>query len=179
MTINAFENKVPVIGAGSWVHPSADVIGSVTLGKHCWIGPGARLRGDYGTIHIGDHTAVEDGCVIHARPDDVTRIGAWVTVGHGAIVHNATVHDWAVLGIGSITSDWAEIGEWAVVAEGAVVRQRLVIPERAIAVGIPARVIDKEVDDAYIEAWTRFKKIYVGLTDRYAKGFGPDLTPST
>ena len=77
--------------------------------------------------------------------------------------------------MGSIVSDWAEIGEWAVVAEGAVVRQRLAIPERAIAVGVPARVIDKRVDDAYVEEWTRFKKIYVGLAQRYAKGLGPDL----
>ena len=174
MTICAFEDRVPVIGEGTWVHPSADVIGNVIIGDHCWIGPGARLRGDYGTIHVGSNTAVEDNCVIHARPDDVTRIGAWVTLGHGAIVHNAMIADWAILGMGSIVSDWAEIGTWAVVAEGAVVRQGLCIPERSIAVGVPARVIDKPVDDAYVEDWTRFKKIYVGLTERYARGLGPD-----
>ena len=176
MTIQAFEDRVPRIGEGTWVHPSADVFGDVVVGEACWIGPGARIRGDYGTIHIGSHCAVEDNCVIHARPDDVTRIGDWVTLGHGSIVHNATIRDWAVLGMGSIVSDWAEIGEWAVVAEGAVVRQRLAIPERAIAVGVPARVIDKRVDDDYVRDWTRFKKIYVSLAGRYSRGLGPDLS---
>ena len=176
MTICAFEDKVPVIGEGTWVHPSADVFGNVVVGRQCWIGPGARIRGDYGAIHIGSHTAVEDNCVIHARPDDVTRIGDWVTLGHASIVHNATIGDWAVLGMGSIVSDWAEVGEWAVVAEGAVVRQRFVIPDRAIAVGVPARVIDKLVDDAYVADWTHFKRIYVGLAARYAEGLGPGLS---
>jgi len=174
MTVCAFEDKTPVIGKGTWVHPSADVFGAVTIGAQCWIGPGARIRGDYGTIRIGSHTAVEDNCVIHARPDDVTHIGEWVTVGHAAIVHNATIHDWAVLGMGSIASDWAEIGRWAVVAEGAVVRQRFVVPDRAIAVGVPARLIDKHVDDDYVADWTQFKKIYVDLAARYATGYGPD-----
>ncbi len=178
MTICSFEGKVPVIGEGTWVHPSADVFGDVVIGARCWIGPGARIRGDYGTIHVGSHSAIEDNCVIHARPDDVTRIGDWVTMGHGSIVHNATIHDWAVLGMGSIVSDWAEVGTWAVVAEGAVVRQRLRIPERAIAVGVPARVIDKRVDDAYVADWTRFKAIYVSLAERYATGLGPDLSAS-
>lgn len=176
MTIGTFENKTPVIGEGTWVHPSADVFGDVTLGARCWIGPGARIRGDYGAIHIGSHTAVEDNCVIHARPDDVTHIGEWVTVGHAAIVHNATIRDWAVLGMGSIVSDWAEVGRWAVVAEGAVVRQRFVVPDRAIAVGVPARLIDKRVDDEYVADWTQFKQIYVDLAARYATGYGPDLS---
>ncbi len=50
------------------------------------------------------------------------------------------------------------------------------IPERAIAVGVPARVIDKRVDDAYVADWTCFKAIYVSLAERYATGLGPDLS---
>ena len=175
MSVYRFEEKTPRIGEGTFVHRSADVFGDVEIGKHCWIGPGARIRGDYGAIRIGDNTAVEDNCVIHARPDEVARIGNWVTLGHGAIVHNATIHDWAIVGMGSIVSDWSILNEWSVVAEGAVVRQRLEIPERGIAVGVPARVIDKRVDDAYREQWTRFKAIYVDLARRYATGLGPPL----
>ncbi len=92
--------------------------------KNCYIGPGARIRGDYGTITIGDNTAIEENVVIHARPNDITVIGSHVTIGHAAIIHNATINDWAVIGMGSIVSDWAEIGEWAVVAEGAVVKNK-------------------------------------------------------
>jgi phenylacetic acid degradation protein len=174
MAVGSFEGKTPVIGRGTWVHPSADVFGNVVVGEECWIGPGARIRGDYGRIEIGPRTSVEDNCVIHARPDEITRIGEFVTLGHASIVHNATIDDFAILGMGSIVSDWAVVGEWAVIAEGAVVRQKMEIPPRRIAVGVPARVIDKPVGEDYIAEWTRFKKIYVGLAKRYAEGFiGP------
>ena len=168
--INAFEGKTPVIGEGSYVHPSADVLGNVEIGWGCWIGPGARIRGDYGRIVIGDNSSVEDNCVIHARPAEQTTIGNWVTVGHGAIVHNATVRDWAILGMGCIVSDWAEVGEWAVIGEGAVVRQRQEIPAGHIAVGTPARLLDKRVADDFKAQWAEFKKVYVDLARRYPTG---------
>ncbi|MCX6362784.1 MAG: gamma carbonic anhydrase family protein, partial [Actinobacteria bacterium] len=70
MTVTSFEGKIPAIGDGCWIHPSADVINDVRLGARCWIGPGARLRGDYGSIVLGDCCAVEDNCVVHARPGE-------------------------------------------------------------------------------------------------------------
>jgi phenylacetic acid degradation protein len=75
MAVRSFNGRVPHIGEGSYVHPSADVLGDVTIGRGCWIGPGARLRGDYGTIMVGDYSSIEDNCVIHARPDETTHIG--------------------------------------------------------------------------------------------------------
>jgi len=168
--INTFEGKTPELGDGTYIHPSADVFGNVTIGAGCWIGPGARIRGDYGRIVIGDNTSVEDNCVIHARPNEQTTIGKWVTIGHGAIVHNATIHDWAILGMGSIVSDWTDIGEWAVIGEGAVVKQNQRIPPSRIAVGVSAKVLDKAVDDEYKRQWTRFKAVYVDLARRYPDG---------
>lgn len=176
MTVRSFEGKAPAIGEGTWIHPSADVFGDVVIGERCWIGPGARLRGDYGAIRIGSHTAVEDNCVIHARPGEETRIGDWVTLGHGAIVHNATIRDWVIVGMGSIVSDWAVVGEWAVIAEGAVVRQRAKIREREIVVGVPARPSGKRVTDAYVREWTEWKKVYVDLARRYPEGLGPSTS---
>jgi phenylacetic acid degradation protein len=174
MTIARFEDRSPRIGPGVWIHPSADVFGDVEIGEGCWIGPGARIRGDYGRIVIGSHTSVEDNCVIHARPGEQTTIGDWVTIGHGAIIHNATVRDWAVLGMGSIVSDWSVVGLWAVVGEGAVVKQRSQVPDGRIAVGIPARVLEKEIDQTYKAEWTRFKEIYVDLARRYPAGWRPE-----
>ena len=168
--LNAFEGQTPEIGPGSYVHPSTDVLGNVKIGAGCWIGPGARIRGDYGRIEIGDHTAVEDNVVIHARPGEQTSIGQWVTLGHGCIVHNATVRDWAVIGMGAIVSDWATVGEWAVVGEGAVVRQRQGIPPDRIAVGTPAKLLDKTVADDFKVQWRGFKEMYVDLARRYREG---------
>ncbi len=170
MAVSEFEGRKPVLGKGTYVHPSADVIGAVTIGSGCWIGPGARIRGDYGTIVLGDNTSVEDNCVIHARPNESTRIGNSVTIGHGCIIHNATVHDYAVIGMGSVVSDYAVVGRWAVVAEGAVVRQRQEIPAESIAVGVPAKVLDKTVGEEYKAEWSRFKDIYADLARRYPQG---------
>jgi carbonic anhydrase/acetyltransferase-like protein (isoleucine patch superfamily) len=168
--ISTFEGRTPVIGKGSYVHPSADVLGDVAVGDGCWVGPGARIRGDYGRIVIGDNTSIEDNCVVHARPGEQTTIGDWVTVGHGAIVHNATIKDWVILGMGSIVSDWAVVGEWAVIAEGAVVIQNQEIPGSVKAAGVPARILDKGVDDAFKARWREFKKVYVDLARRYPTG---------
>lgn len=168
--IQTFEGKTPEIGAGTYVHPSADVFGNVRVGEGCWIGPGARIRGDYGRIEIGSHTAVEDNCVIHARPDENTRIGDWVTLGHGCIIHNATIDDWAVIGMGAIVSDWSHVGRWAVIGEGAVVRQRQEIGADQIAVGTPARVLEKTVGEEFKGQWKHFKELYVDLARRYPEG---------
>ena len=162
MSIYEFEKKKPRIGKGTFIFPSADVIGDVTIGENCYIGPGARIRGDYGSIRIGNDTAVEENVVIHARPNEKTIIGNSVTIGHAAIIHNATIHDWAIIGMGAIVSDYAEIGEWAVVAEGAVVKNKTKIPDKAIAVGIPAKVV-AEITLEYKKQWTEYKKIYSDL----------------
>jgi len=60
VTVRSFDGRIPRIGEGSYVHPSADVFGDVTIGRGCWIGPGARLRGDYGTIVVGDYSSIEE-----------------------------------------------------------------------------------------------------------------------
>ena len=179
MTVASFESKVPSIGAGTYVHPSADVFGDVHVGADCWIGPGARLRGDYGRIVIGDCTAVEDNVVVHARPGEQTTIGSWVTLGHACVVHNARhIGDYAVIGMHAVVSDWAVLGTWAVVGEGAVVPQNREIPAGRIAVGVPARVLDKSVDDGYRAEWTRFKQLYVDLAHRYPAGWKPVERPA-
>lgn len=162
MTIYEFENKKPRIGKGTFVYPSADIIGDVTIGENCYVGPGARIRADYGSIQIGNQTAVEENVVIHARPAEKTIIGDSVTIGHGAIIHNAILHDWAVIGMGAIVSDYADIGEWAVIAEGAVVKNNTTIPEKAIAVGVPAKIV-AEITVDYKKQWTEYKKIYADL----------------
>lgn len=123
------------------------------------------IRGDYGKIIIGYRTAVEDNCVIHARPDEKCIIGNNVTIGHGSILHNCKINDWAVIGMGAIVSDYSEIGEWCAIGEGCVVRSKQLIPSKKIAVGIPAKIIG-EVTQEYITKWTGFKKIYYELASK-------------
>lgn len=170
MTLYEFEGRKPSVGESSFVCDSATIIGDVEIGEGCFIGPGARIRGDYGHIRIGDNTSVEDNCVIHARPDEECIIGEFVTIGHNATIHNCRIGDFAIVGMSATVSDYAQVGEWAVVGEGAVVANRQEIPPAKIAVGVPAKVIGG-VQDEFKEQWTRFKMIYVGFAkERYPKG---------
>jgi phenylacetic acid degradation protein len=169
MGVYEFENRIPVLGKNTYVSHTASVIGKVTIGDECYIAPGAVVKGDYGEIQIGNGTSVQDNVIIHARPGEKTFIGNNVTLGHGCIIHNATVLDEAVVGMGAIVSDYAIVGEWAIVGEGAVVRARFEIPERKIAVGVPAKVIG-DVQNHHKEELSRFKAIYRDLAKRYPKG---------
>jgi carbonic anhydrase/acetyltransferase-like protein (isoleucine patch superfamily) len=144
------------------------VIGAVTIGKQCYIGPGAKLRGDYGKIKIGNKTSIEENCVVHARPDEICRVGNMVTVGHGSILHNCTVRDYAVIGMGAIVSDYAVVGVWSVVGEGCVVKNNQVVDDQKVVVGVPAKVVG-EVTEEYKELWTHYKDIYVKLAQKYPK----------
>jgi len=168
MALYEFEGKRPRIGAGSFIPESADVIGDVTIGKKCFIGVGARIRGDYGTIVIGNGTSVQENVVIHAREGDRTVVGDNVQLGHGCILHNCTVEDNAVIGVGAIISDFATVGDWAIIGEGAVVRGA--IPDAAIAVGIPARVVG-QVTTEHQQEWLHYKRLYALLaSERYPRG---------
>ncbi len=167
MAIYKLGDRVPQIDESAYIFESADIIGDVRVGPEVYIGPGARLRGDYGTIIVGRRSMIEDNCVVHARPDERTVIGERVTVGHGAILHNCTLCDNALIGMGGIVADYATVKEWGVVAEGAVVRNKFTVPSRTIVAGVPAKVIG-EIDDDYIKTWTSFKGMYPWLaTERY------------
>ena len=162
MAIYEFEGKRPKIGSGCYIYEEATIIGDVTIGSECYVGPGAVIRGDYGTVVIGNRTAIEENCVLHARPDEILTIGNDVTIGHGVILHNCTLDDFCVIGMGAIVSDYAKVGEWAVVGEGAVVKNKSIIEPGQIAVGIPAKPV-AQVNDDYKKQWTHFKGIYVDL----------------
>lgn len=167
MAIFEYKGIQPDIGEGCYIAESAEVIGKVTLGKGVYVGPGAKIRGDYGSVEIGEGTAVEENCVIHVRPGEMCRIKSRVTLGHLCIIHNAKLIDnYAVIGMGSIVSDWAVIGEWSVIAEGGVVKNRQEITPGKIAAGAPVRIIG-DVHEDYKKDWTRFKQLYVDLAGSY------------
>jgi len=172
MVLYRFEGKEPKIKEGTYVSQSAEVIGDVTVGRQCYIGPGAKIRGDYGSIRIGNKTSIEENCVLHARPNETCKVGNMVTVGHGSILHNCTVKDYAIIGMGAIVSDYAVVGVWAVVGEGCVVKNKQVIEDRKIVVGIPAKVVG-EVSKNYQKLWATYKNMYAELALRYPRTLEP------
>jgi carbonic anhydrase/acetyltransferase-like protein (isoleucine patch superfamily) len=168
MALYEFEGKRPQIAPGTYVPESADVIGDVVIGRACFVGVGARIRGDYGRIRIGARTSIQENVVIHARDGGETVVGDDVQLGHGCILHNTTVGHNAVIGLGAILTDFSVVGEWAIIGEGAVVRGE--IPSQKIAVGIPAKVIG-EVSEQHREEWRYYKSKYAELARlRYPQG---------
>jgi carbonic anhydrase/acetyltransferase-like protein (isoleucine patch superfamily) len=166
MPIYEFDGRVPAISASAYLAPTAVVVGDVTIGPDCYIGHGAILRGDYGTIVVGAATAIEEGVIVHARPQDRTVLGQRVTVGHGAMIHNATVRDGATVGMRAVVSDFAEVGEGALIGELSLVKRGQRVPAGAIAVGAPVRVIGEVgPEQADMAVWA--KELYVDLAHRY------------
>jgi carbonic anhydrase/acetyltransferase-like protein (isoleucine patch superfamily) len=169
MVVYEFEGRIPKMGKNTYISHSASVIGKVTIGEECYIAPGAVVKGDYGEIRIRNGTSVQDNVIVHARPNELTLIGDNVTLGHGSIIHNATVKDEAVVGMGAIVSDYVVVGTWAIVGEGAVVKQNFEIPDGKIAVGVPAKII-ADVQDYHKEELAQFKHVYRSLAKRYPTG---------
>jgi carbonic anhydrase/acetyltransferase-like protein (isoleucine patch superfamily) len=169
MAIYSFEERIPSIGKGSYVFDTASVIGDVEIGEDVFIGAGAIVRGDYGRIVIGDRTSVEENVVIHSRPDGLTTIGKDVTLGHGCVIHNCSIEDMAVIGMGAVVSDHSQVGRWGFVAEGAVVRSGSSVEEETIVAGIPA-VFKKRIDEGLKKTWIGFKSNYPDLAGRYPRG---------
>jgi carbonic anhydrase/acetyltransferase-like protein (isoleucine patch superfamily) len=166
MALYQFEDRKPLVAPGAFVAETALVIGDVQIGKDAYIGHGVILRGDYGMILVGEETAIEEGVIVHARPDDRTVIGNSVTVGHGAMIHNAQIKDNAVIGMRATISDYSVIGEWAIIGEMGLVKNNQDVPDGVVAVGIPVKVIGK-VDKKQKEFWSHGKNLYVEMARRY------------
>jgi len=174
MPLYSFEGRRPTIGEGAYVSPSALVIGNVIVGPRSYVGHGAILRGDYGSIEIGEETAVEEGVIIHARPDDWTRVGKRVTLGHGAMVHNAVILDRAVIGMRAVVSDFSEVGEGTIIGEMSLVKNNQKVPAFKVAVGIPVKVIG-DVGERHHAMTHWAKDLYVDLAARYRDGAMQEL----
>ena len=75
----------------AWVAPDARLVGEVRVGREASIWFHVTLRGDLEPIEIGAESNVQDGAVLHVDRGMPCRIGARVTLGHGAIVHGSVV----------------------------------------------------------------------------------------
>jgi carbonic anhydrase/acetyltransferase-like protein (isoleucine patch superfamily) len=162
----SFGDRKPVIGRETYVSETAMLIGDVRIGNNCYIGHGVILRGDYGTIDIGNGTTIEEGVVVHAPPEQTCWIGEKVTVGHGAVVHSKLIGDFTVIGMGAILSIKAEIGEHSIVAEGSVVRMNQKISDGLVFGGNPARRI-REISRQDEDFWGQIKQDYINLAKKY------------
>jgi carbonic anhydrase/acetyltransferase-like protein (isoleucine patch superfamily) len=145
--VRSFGDARPRIHPAAWIAPGAAVIGDVEIGPDSSVWYAAVVRGDVHYVRIGARSNLQDGSVLHVtRERFACVLGDEVTVGHRAVVHGCRVGDGALIGIGAIVLDGAEIGAGALVGAGAVVTPGTRIPERSVALGIPARPV-RELSD--------------------------------
>lgn len=166
------DGKTPQIAEDCYVAPGAAVVAEVALESEATVWFGAVLRGDDAPITVGRRTNVQDNAVVHADPDFPTVIGADVTIGHGAIVHGATLEDRCLVGMGAVVMNGAVIGAGALVAGGAVVSPDTRIPPGMLAVGVPAKAV-REVTDAERTSTADGVETYRERGHRYARGAAP------
>ncbi len=147
-----------IVNMGAWVATNATVVGDVILGEDASIWYGAVLRGDCGTITVGDGSNIQDNCVVHEH----TTIGKRCTIGHGAIVHGCTIGDESMVGMGAIVLTGAKIGSHCLIGAGAVVTSKMDAPDGSLLLGNPAKIV-KEVSPEMIAEIKKDADLYIQL----------------
>ena len=160
--IYSFKGYIPVVHESSFVHPLAAVTGNVIIGKDCYIGPGAAIRGDWGQIILEDGVNVQENCTVHMFPGKSITLMESAHIGHGAIIHGANIGRNVLVGMNTVIMDDAEIGDESIIGAMSFVKAETKIPNRSLVVGNPAKVIN-EVSDEMIEWKTKGTKLYQQL----------------
>ena len=142
--IRSLNGKTPKIASSAFVSEAAYIVGNVEIGENSSVWPGAVVRGDFGSVKIGDNTAVEDTCVIHSGSPttivvDVT-IGDNVHIGHGAVINCRSIGNNVLIGMNATLLHDADIGDFCIIGAGCLVTQEMKIPDRSFVVGIPAEI---------------------------------------
>lgn len=160
--IYKFKGFIPVIHETAFIHPQAAVTGNVIIGKDVYIGPGAAIRGDWGGIVIEDGCNVQENCTIHMFPGVTVTLKEAAHIGHGAIIHGATIGKNVMVGMNSVVMDNVEVGDESIVGALTFIKANEKIPARSLIVGNPGRII-KQLSDEMIAWKTKGTQLYQTL----------------
>ncbi len=166
--IKSVRGFTPKVGKDCFLADNAVLIGDTVIGDECSIWFGAILRGDVNSIRIGNRVNIQDGSVLHTLYEKSTiEIGDDVSIGHNVTIHGATIHDGALVGMGSVILDHAVVGEGAIVAAGSVVLSKTVIKPGELWGGTPAKFINmvhpeqsKEINQTIAKNYLMYSKWY-------------------
>lgn len=160
--IYQFGPFIPVVHESSFVHPQAAVTGNVIIGRDVYIGPGAALRGDWGQIIIENGCNVQENCTIHMFPGVTVLLKEGAHIGHGAVIHGATIGKNCLIGMNAVIMDRVILGDECIVGALSLVRADESYENRSLIAGSPARKI-KEVSDEMIAWKTEGTRLYQQL----------------
>jgi carbonic anhydrase/acetyltransferase-like protein (isoleucine patch superfamily) len=157
-----FNGYKPVIHESSFFHPLACITGNVIIGKNVYIGPGAAIRGDWGQIIIADGCNVQENCTIHMFPGVQVVLKEGAHIGHGAIIHGATIGKNCLVGMNAVIMDNVQLGDECIVGALSFIKADEVIPARSLVVGNPSKII-KQVSDEMLAWKTSGTQLYQQL----------------
>ncbi|MCZ2458203.1 MAG: transferase hexapeptide repeat family protein [Chitinophagales bacterium] len=157
-----FNGYKPVVHRSSFIHPQAAVTGNVIIGKDCYIGPGAALRGDWGQIILEDGCNVQENCTIHMFPGVTVLLKEGSHIGHGAVIHGAVIGKNCLVGMNAVIMDNVELGDECIVGALSFIREGMKFECRSLIVGSPAKRI-KKASDKMIAWKTEGTKLYQQL----------------
>lgn len=173
LSVQSYKGIFPTLGANCYLHPSAQVIGEVSLGNHVSIWPGVVIRGDVNRIVIGDNSNIQDLSMLHVthrRADDPDGapviVGCNVTIGHSVVLHGCTIGDECLIGIGTIILDRAVIEPRVMIGAGSLVAPGKVLKSGYLYMGRPAREV-RPLTEAEIAHFIYSAQHYCRLKDDY------------
>jgi phenylacetic acid degradation protein len=167
-----FKGFKPVVHESSFIHPLAAVTGNVIIGRNCYIGPGAVLRGDWGGIVIEDGCNVQENCILHMFPGVTVILKEAAHIGHGAIIHGAVIGKNCLVGMNAVIMDHVVLEEECIVGALSFLKEGEKFPPRSLVVGNPAKII-KQVTDEMILWKTKGTRLYQELPKEMFASFKP------
>jgi carbonic anhydrase/acetyltransferase-like protein (isoleucine patch superfamily) len=162
--IYQFNNIIPVVDPSSFIHPQACITGNVIIGKNVYVGPGAAIRGDWGQIIIEDGCNIQENCTIHMFPGVTVLLKEAAHIGHGAVIHGATIGRNCLVGMNAVIMDNVQLGDECIVGALSFVKANEIFENRSLIVGNPAKKI-KDVSDEMIQWKTKGTKLYHQLPE--------------
>ena len=170
--VYSFKDLIPVVHESSFIHPQAVVTGNVIIGKDCYIGPGAAIRGDWGQVIIEDGCNVQENCTIHMFPGLTVLLKTGAHIGHGAVIHGAVIGKNCLVGMNAVIMDNVDLGDESIVGALTFIKQDEKIPPRSLVAGNPGRII-KDVSDEMIAWKTEGTRLYQQLPAECREGLIP------
>jgi gamma-carbonic anhydrase len=141
MPILPYQGVWPTIEEDVFIAPGAMVIGNVTIRSGASIWYNTVIRGDVGPIVIGHRTNIQDNCTLHLDAGAPLTIGDECTIGHGAVVHGATLGDRVLIGMKAVVLSHARIGSESILGACTLLPQYKQIPGNTLALGVPAKAM--------------------------------------
>jgi carbonic anhydrase/acetyltransferase-like protein (isoleucine patch superfamily) len=167
-----FDGYVPVVHESAFVHPNATVTGNVIIGRDVYIGPGAAIRGDFGGIIIEDGCNVQENCTIHMFPGVTVVLSEGAHIGHGAIIHGASIGRNCLVGMNAVIMDRVVVEDECIIGALSFVNADTRIPKRSVVVGNPSKIV-KQVSDEMLAWKTEGTAVYQRLPEQCRASLKP------